>query len=70
MYYRDSAGKLHACQEAVFTDSAGQKIDSAEKLVPENIYEIRLEVEDSGETDCDAKAGSVETVIILASSSS
>lgn len=70
VYYRDADGRLNAYPEAVFTDSAGQKIDSTEKLVPENIYEVRLEAEDSGKVDCDGKMGCIKAEIILASPSS
>lgn len=69
VYYKDSAGKLTVCQEAVLTDSAGRKLDSTEKLVSENIYEVRIEAEDSGRLDCDGKEGSVKAAVILAAAS-
>lgn len=59
-------GKLIKCKNAVFTDSQGRKIDCTKKLMPETVYEIRLQTEDGGQTDCDPKAGSSKTTIILA----
>ena len=40
--------------------------DCTKKLMPETVYEIRLQTEDGGQTDCDPKAGSSKTTIILA----
>ena len=69
LYYMDKSGSLREYSDAVFTDSAGQKIDYTEKLTPETIYEVRINTEDSGIMDCDASIGSIKSAIILASSS-
>ena len=68
LYYMDQGGKLNACQEVVFTDSNGRIIGDTETLLPEAIYEVRLEAEDSGNMDCDAAAGVVKAEVLLASS--
>lgn len=67
VYYKDKSGKLKPYKEAEFTDCTGQKIDCTKNLAPENIYEVRIKVEDSGNMDCDEKKQCVKTTIILAS---
>lgn len=69
LYYMDQAGKLNVYQEAVFTDSNGRMIEDAEVLIPEAVYEVRLQAEDSGSMDCDEAAGVVKATVLLASSS-
>lgn len=68
LYYRDQSGKLKECREAVFADRQGRALDCTEKLDPETIYEVRLQVEDGGRMDCDGEAGSIQASVILASS--
>lgn len=66
LYFQTQSGKMKRSSEAVFTDSTGRVLDCTEKLSPETIYEVRLKVADSGLYDCDKKAGSIKTSIILA----
>lgn len=66
MYCMDKDGKLIEDKQAVLTDSNGHPLDSTEKLTAETIYEARLQIEDSGQTDCDPSAGSVRIAVILA----
>ena len=66
VYYRDKDGNLNKCRDAVFTDSKGRKIENTKKLAPAQVYEVRLQAEDTGQMDCDEKAGSIKVAIILA----
>ncbi len=66
LYYRDRSGKLNEYKDAVFTDSKGRVIGCQEKLEEESIYEVRLEVEDAGRTDCGSEGGSIKATVILA----
>ena len=66
LYYMDAAGKLNEYQEVVWADSAGDKIDSRQKLLAGDIYEVRLKAVDSGALDCDSRKGTVKVTAILA----
>ena len=68
LYYRGQSGKLNECKDMAITDITGRAIDCTEKLTPETIYELRLQVEDSGKMDCDGEKNRIKTAIILAAS--
>lgn len=66
LYYMNKYGKLNEYKETVFTDNTGHEINYTENMMPENIYEVRLQTKDSGAMDCDKETGSIKTTIILA----
>lgn len=70
LYYRNADGELKEYKDVKWADSTGNKISRTQKLASKNIYEVRLNVEDAGASDCDSQTDTIKTTVILAADNS
>lgn len=66
VYYMTAQGTLKEASAVIITDSAGRTLSENERMVPETIYEVRIQVEDGSAEDMDEAEGRVKAAIVLA----
>lgn len=65
-YYMTAQGTLQETSAVIITDTAGRVVSESEQMVPEAIYEVRIQVEDGAAADMDEAEGNVKAALILA----
>lgn len=66
VYYMTAQGTLKETSAVIITDTAGRTLFENERMVPEAIYEVRIQVEDGSAEDMDETEGKVKAAVVFA----